>query len=143
MCSICGKFCRFFYCLAWFYTVEFIRLPCPNNEMYDDAVFADRFRYQFSVWNSSTDRAVSIPSCSYCIWNRYFQNHRSILPNFLLFARFYTVDFNRLPCSNNKMYDDVVFDDRFRYQLTMFEVCIITSWYSNCMWNCYIKKHHC
>ena len=24
------------------------------------------------------------------------------------------------------MYDDVVFDDRFRYQLTMFEVCILT-----------------
>ena len=23
------------------------------------------------------------------------------------------------------MYDDVVFDDRFRYQLTMFEVCIL------------------
>ena len=23
------------------------------------------------------------------------------------------------------MYDDMVFDDRFRYQLTMFEVCIL------------------
>ena len=28
-------------------------------------------------------------------------------------------------CSHNKMYDNLVFDDRFRYQLTMFEVCIL------------------
>ena len=31
-----------------------------------------------------------------------------------------TVDFNRLPCSNDKQYDDVVFLDLFRYQLAMF-----------------------
>ena len=37
------QFCRIVYCWAWFDTVEFICLPCPNNEMYDDAVFADRF----------------------------------------------------------------------------------------------------
>ena len=29
------------------------------------------------------------------------------------------MEFNRLPCSNNNMYDVVLFDDRFRYQLTM------------------------
>ena len=28
--------------------------------------------------------------------------------------------FNRLPCSNDKIYDDAVFANRFRYQLTMF-----------------------
>ena len=43
------KFCRFLYCLVWFDTVEFNRLPCPNNEMYDDAVFAYRFRYQLTM----------------------------------------------------------------------------------------------
>ena len=47
-------------------------------------------------------------------------NHRSILPNFLLFAWFDTLEFNRLQCSNNKMYDDAVFADRFHNQLTMF-----------------------
>ena len=77
------------------------------------------------VWNLGIDRAISTPSCSYCVWNRYGQNHRSILPNFLLFAWFDTVEFKRLPCSNTKMYDDIVFDDRFRYQLTMFEVCVL------------------
>ena len=42
----------------------------------------------------------------------------SILPNFLLFAYYDTVEFNRLPCSKSKMYDDAVIGDRFRYQLT-------------------------
>ena len=44
------KFCRFFYCLAWSETVEFNRLPCPNNEMYGDALFAIRFRYQLAIF---------------------------------------------------------------------------------------------
>ena len=44
------QFCRFLYCLAWFDTVEFNRLPCPKNEMCDDAVFAIRFRYQLAIF---------------------------------------------------------------------------------------------
>ena len=136
------QFCRLFYCLAWFDTVEFNRLPCPTNNMYDDAIFADRFRYQLPVWNSSIDRAISNPTCSYCIWNRYCQTHRNIHPNFLLLIWFDTVEFNRLPCLKSKMYDDVVFDDRIRYQLTMFEVRILIPWYSYCMWNSYMKNHH-
>ena len=44
------QFCRFLYCLAWFDTVELKRLPCPKNEMYDDAVFATRFHYQLTMF---------------------------------------------------------------------------------------------
>ena len=33
--------------------------------------------------------------------------------------------FNRQPCPNDKMYDDEVFTDRFRYEMTVFEVCIL------------------
>ena len=44
------QFCRFFYCLAWSETVEFNRLPCPNNEMYDDALFANRLHYQLTMF---------------------------------------------------------------------------------------------
>ena len=44
------KFCRFFYCLACSETVELNRLPCPNNEMNGDAVFAFRFRYQLAIF---------------------------------------------------------------------------------------------
>ena len=46
------QFCRFLYCLAWFDTVEFNRLPCPKSEMYDDAVFAIRFRYQLTIFGN-------------------------------------------------------------------------------------------
>ena len=44
------QFSRFLYCLAWFDTGEFNRLPCPKNEMYDDAVFANRFHYQLTMF---------------------------------------------------------------------------------------------
>ena len=44
------KFCRCFYCLIWSETVEFNRLPCPNNEMSGDVVFAIRFRYQMVIF---------------------------------------------------------------------------------------------
>ena len=74
--------------------------------------------------------AILILSCSYCICNRYWQNHRSILPNFLLFAWFDTIELNRRLCSNNKIHDDADFVDRFRYQLAMFgnRVLIWLSW---------------
>ena len=35
-------------------------------------------------------------------------------------SRFNAVEFNRLPCPNDKMYDDEDFVDPFRFQLTMF-----------------------
>ena len=75
--------------------------------------------------------AISILSCSYCICNRYWQNHRSILPNFVLFASFDTLEFNRRPCSNNKIYDDADFAERFRYQLAMFSIRVLIwlSWF--------------
>ena len=44
------QFCRFLYCLAWFDTVEFNRLPCPKNEMHDDAFFANPFHYQLTMF---------------------------------------------------------------------------------------------
>ena len=68
---------------------------------------------------------ISTTSCSYCIWNRYCQNHRSIFPNFLLFAWFDTLELNRLPWSNNKIYDDADFADRFRYQLAMLGIPVL------------------
>ena len=44
------QFCRFLYCLAWFDTVEFNRLPCPKKEMHDDAVSANRFHHQLTMF---------------------------------------------------------------------------------------------
>ena len=153
-CSTCNVFhmrqlCRFFWwnryfqnhrrilpnflLFVWFHTVKFNPLPCSNDKMYDDVVLADQFRYPLTVWYSCIDRVISTPSCSYCIWNRYFQNHRRILPNFLLLVWFNTVEFNRLRYPNDKMYDAVIFGNRFWYQLTMFEdwILIGLSWLLN------------
>ena len=119
------QFCRFFYCFAWFDTVEFNRLPCPTDKMYDSVFFAGRFLYQLAMfdilyWYGYLDSFMLL-----LLMKRYCQNHRRILPNFLLFVWFETVEFNRQPCSNDKMYDDVVFPDRFCYQLTMFEIRVL------------------
>ena len=46
--KIIAAFIRISYCLHGFDTLEFIRLPCPMNKMYDYAVFDDRFRYQLT-----------------------------------------------------------------------------------------------
>ena len=43
------KFSRLIYCLAWFDTVEFNRLLCPNEKMYNDVIFADRSRYPLTM----------------------------------------------------------------------------------------------
>ena len=75
---------------------------------------------KFVYWYNNLDSFMF-----YCICNRYRQNHRSILPNFQLFAWFDTLEFNRLPWSNNKIYDDAVFADRFRYHMTMLGMCIV------------------
>ena len=114
-----------FQLLACFDTVEFNRLPCSINKMYDDAVSQvdsaiNWLCLEFEYWYGYLDFFMLILHI-----DRFCQNLRSILPNFLLFEWFDTVEFNRHPCSNNKMYFDVVFDDLFRCQLTMFEVCIL------------------
>ena len=126
-CVTYAEFCRYFYCLAWFGTVEYNCLPCPNNEVYDDAVFADRFHCQLTMFGirvliglslhhhahiaDEIDTAKIIAACcriSCC------------------FAWFDTVEFNRLTRPNNKMYEDVVFDYRFPYRWAMLEVYLLT-----------------
>ena len=37
---------------AWIDTLEFIRLPGPNDKIYDDVVFAERFRYQLTMYEA-------------------------------------------------------------------------------------------
>ena len=46
--------------------------------------------------------------------------------NLMLISWFDTLEFNRLLRSNNKMYDDAVFADRFRYELAMFWIRVLT-----------------
>ena len=44
------QFCRFFNCLAWFVTIKFNACRDTKNKMYDDAISADRFRYQLTMF---------------------------------------------------------------------------------------------
>ena len=75
------------------------------------------FRYELSVFKG----------CILIGLSRFLHTHIAYeTENFLLFASFYTVGFNRMPYRNNKMKDDVVFADRFRYEYTMFKVWIFT-----------------
>ena len=115
------QFCRFFNFLAWFDTVEFNGLPCSNDKKYDDVVFDDRFRYQLTMFgirlliglypllhihiayeidpSKSSQHSAEFPiDCM--IWYGWIQSS----------AMF-----------NTRIYDKVVFAERFRYQLTMFE----------------------
>ena len=127
MCYICGNSADFYILsMIWYCRIQSTAVSKERD------VWWCGFRYSIPlsigyVWSSCIDMDISTTSCSYCIWNRYCQNHRSILPNFLLFAWFYLFELNRRQWSNNKMYDNMVFNDRFWYQLTMFEVCIITT----------------
>ena len=98
------------------------------------------------LWESCIDRIISTPSCSYCIWNRYCQNHRRIMLNFQLLVWFDEVEFNCMPYPNDKMYDDAVFADAFRYSLAMLVFgyiarAISTPSCSYCIWNRYYQNH--
>ena len=42
-----------------------------------------------------------------------------------IYIYIYIYEYIYMPCSNNKMCNDVVYADRFRYQLAMFEVRIL------------------
>ena len=145
-CSTCNvihmrQYCSFFLLFVWLDTVEINRLQCPNDKMYDDVVFVVQFRYQLLCLEFCHRWGYLDSFMLILHMKQILKKVRSIQPNFLFFAWFVTAEFNRLPCSNNKMYDDMDFADWFRYQLTMFEVCILIPWYSYCMWNSNMTNH--
>ena len=124
---ICNRYWRndrsivsHFLLFAWFDTLEFNRLAWSNNKIYDDANFADRFRYKLAMFGI---RLLIWLSWLLHAHIAYITDGAKIIA---AFCRIYTVEINRRQCSNNKMYDDMVFNDRYWYQLTMFEVCIFT-----------------
>ena len=123
------QFCRFFYGLAWYDTVEFNRLPCPNNKMYDDAVLADLIPQSIGyVWNSSFDRAISTPSFSYCIWI----DTAKIIAAFLRITYFFMIWYRWIQSYAMVKQQGVRwdgFDNRFRYHLTTFEVFVLIELY--------------
>ena len=95
--------------------------------MYDNEVFIRRFRYQLAIFgirkflelssllHAHIAQVIDIAkiTAAFCRISCCFHN---LIP---------LKSCNRLPCPKDKMYNDEVFADRFRYQLTMFEVCIL------------------
>ena len=152
--GICCRYCHNdrriqpnFRLFVWFDTFEFNRLPRSNDTMDNDVVFCCSIPLSIDyVWLSTIDMVISTPSCSYCIWKRFCQNRRRIPPNIPLFVWFDAFEFNRLPCSNDKMDDDVAFPDGFCYSSTMFgnhviDRVISTPSCSFWIWNRYCQNH--
>ena len=81
------QFRRFLYCLAWFDTVEFNRLPCSKNEMYDDAVFANPFHYQLTKFGIRV-----------LIWlSRFFHAHIAyVIDSDKIIAAFFRISYSLL-----------------------------------------------
>ena len=122
------QFCRCFNYLAWFDAIEINRLMCPNDMMYDDEISADRFRYPLAMLGS---RLLIGLSRLHHAHNAYEIYTAKLIAAFCrisyCFVWFYTVEFNRMPCPNDKMYDDAAFDVRFRYPFTMFGNRVLTA----------------
>ena len=98
-----ADFCRIpIVCMIWY---GWIQSPAVSNRQ-DVRWCSFRSSIPLSidyVWKSCIDRIISTPSCSYSIWYIYYQNHRRILPNLLLFVWFDTVEFHGKLCPSNKI----------------------------------------
>ena len=141
------QFCRFLYCLASFETVEFNRLPCPNDKMDDDVVFADWFRNQLTmfgirilIWLSrlihahiayETDTAKSPHHSAefpiVCMtWYGWIHSSATLTRQDVRWCSF------RRSIAISISYVWNVYID----------LAISTRWYSYCIWNRYIQNHH-
>ena len=147
MCSICGNSADFGYCLAWSETVEFNRLPCPNNEMYGDAVFAIRFRYQLAIFGM---RVLIWISRLFHAYIAYVIDANKIIAAFFRISYCLHDLYARIQSSTMFKQQDIRCC-RFRWSIPLsiryvwsvyIHVAISTPWYSYCIWNSYIKNLH-
>ena len=59
--KITARICQISHCLAWFDTIEFNSLPCPNDMTCDREVFADRIRNQLTKFEMRILIGISRP----------------------------------------------------------------------------------
>ena len=86
--------------------------------MYDDVVFAYRFGYSRTMFGSRVLNGLS------SLLHSHIANKIDTAKIIAAFCRI-SLEFNRMPCPNDKMYDDVVFADRFRYPLAKFGIRVL------------------
>ena len=105
--------------------VEFNHLPRSNDKICDNDVFADRFRCQLTTF----EIRILVSQSRFLHANMAYEIAAAkitarICRNSHCFSGFDRIVFIRLPTLNDKIYDNEAFADRFRYQLTMFEIRI-------------------
>ena len=141
------KFCRFFYCLAWSDTVEFNRLPCPNNEMHGDAVFAIRFRYQLPIFGM---RVLIWLSWLLHAHVAYITDGSKIIAAFCRIT-YWLHDLIRLNSIVGYVQTTKCTMIWFQWSIPIsiyyvwsayIHGAISIPWYSYCIWNSYITNHH-
>ena len=141
------QFCRFLYCLAWFDTVEFNRLPCPKNEMYHDAVFANRFHYQLTMFGI---RVLIWLSRFFHADIAYVLDTDKIIAAFSEFNIVCLIWYARIQSyAMFKQQEVRWYGFQWSILLSIDYVWIVnihgaisTHWYSYCIWNSYTTNHH-
>ena len=138
MCSY-SKILQIFVPFVWFDTGEFNRLQFANDKMYDDAVFADRFHYQLTIFR------IGLLVCWYCTWKKTELPKSSHSAEFSIvfmiwydwiqsYAMFKTQDVrwcrfrSSIPTSIDNVWSRCI------------DPAISTPWYTYWIWNSYIKN---
>ena len=142
------QFCRFLYCLAWFDTVEFNRPPCPKKEMYDDAVFANRFHYQLTM--------LGIPLLIWLSWllhahiayktdgAKIISQHSAEFPIVCMIWYAWIQSLAMFKQQDVRWYGfhwSILISIDYVWSVYIHGP-ISTPWHSYCIWNSYIKHHH-
>ena len=125
-CSTCNVFhsrqlCRFLYCL-----LRFVMLNSIDSRVQSIRYTMIKLSLIDSVFNWLRLKCVSTHRDNYHAHIVYKIATAKITADFRrishCLAWFHTVEFNCLPHPNDKIYDDKLSADRFRYQLTMCEI---------------------
>ena len=149
-CNTCDvthmrQFCRLFYCFAWFDTVEFNRLPCTNDKMYNDVVFSDRLRHQLTVFGIDVLIVLSRLLHSHIA---YETDTVKITATFCRIC-YCLHDLGIQSSAMIKQQDVRLYSFRWSIPISIDYVwsvgidrAISTPRYAYCIWNSYIKNHH-
>ena len=121
--DITAEYRRTIRYLAWFGRVEFNRLPCLKDEIYDDQGFSGRLCCQLTMFEIRVLVRLSRVLRAHIPYEIAFAKITAEICRIShCLAWFDAVEFNRLPSPNDKMYDVEVFAGQLRNQLAMLEI---------------------
>ena len=125
MCAICGNSADFsIFSMTWYCRIQ--SSACANDKKYHDVVFVGRFRYQLTMFGNRV-----------LIWYSRLLHARIAyeIDTVKIIAAFCRISYslhdlirlNSIVCHVQTKRCSITWfsPDRFRYQLTMFEVCTL------------------